>query len=188
MTIDLLRFCAYPGMHEERRSWTEKPFSCGDFSYATNGHIMVRVPRRSDVPEAKVKGRWDVPFRLDLRSGMQFVPLRFDLPEAPQTGRCPDCAGDGRFDNGMLEFECELCRGKGWIDSEAWMSTDIGVASFNLSYVRRMAELPGICVALPHLSDQWREPLQFTFDGGIGSLMPLTARWPEHVEVCSLVS
>lgn len=43
--IDLSHFC----YTEDDRHNLKRPWSRGDFSYATNGHIMVRVPRRQDL-------------------------------------------------------------------------------------------------------------------------------------------
>ncbi|MCG6204173.1 hypothetical protein LPW26_05970 [Rhodopseudomonas sp. HC1] len=183
MDIDLKRFCAYPGMHEVHRRWTETPFSCGAFSYATNGHIMVRVPRRDDVSEVQVQGKWDAPLRLEGRGALRFVPLHFDLPEAPETGPCLLCDGRGHL-RGCPEFACEFCGGCGWIDQESPISTEIGGGYFRLSYVRRIAELPDVRVAIHDMVNNLCGPLQFNFDGGIGALMPLTGPCAEHVEVC----
>ncbi|MDE1904981.1 MAG: hypothetical protein KGH75_00840 [Rhodospirillales bacterium] len=49
--IDLLRFC-----NPERE--VAEPFSAGAFTYACNGHVMVRVARRAEVPERWVP--WEV--------------------------------------------------------------------------------------------------------------------------------
>lgn len=46
---DLQQFCS----KEQFRFSLHKPFSFGPFSYATDGIMAVRVPRRDDVPEAK---------------------------------------------------------------------------------------------------------------------------------------
>ena len=45
--IDLQQFCS----KDDTRPYICKPFSFGEFSYATNGHIIVRVARRADVEE-----------------------------------------------------------------------------------------------------------------------------------------
>jgi hypothetical protein len=44
--IDLKPFCdkgSFRGL--------EAPFTVGDWTYATDGHICIRVPRRADAPE-----------------------------------------------------------------------------------------------------------------------------------------
>jgi hypothetical protein len=47
MSVDLDLFC-----DPERRNLAV-PFSLNRHTYATNGHIIVRVPRRPDIPENK---------------------------------------------------------------------------------------------------------------------------------------
>ena len=49
MTIDLQPFCG----EDHDRWYLMKPLSFGDYTYATNGHIVIRVTRR-------VKG-WKMP-------------------------------------------------------------------------------------------------------------------------------
>ena len=43
--VDLLLFC-YP-----ERSTLNRPFTQGRYTYATDGAVLIRVPRRADVPE-----------------------------------------------------------------------------------------------------------------------------------------
>lgn len=106
------------------------PFSFGDYSYATNGHILVRVPRLADVPE------WEA---LNEKAARMFDGLDFpalnaalvDIPESPQlapepcpfcsgTGKittCPECEGTGEvgFENDFHCYECDCltCHGSG---------------------------------------------------------------------------
>lgn len=49
MSLDLNQFCD-PTSREPGRDLSV-PFSLNEHTYATNGHICVRVPRRPDVPE-----------------------------------------------------------------------------------------------------------------------------------------
>jgi len=48
MTIDLKLFC---DPNDPVRPWLGQPFSAGAWTYATDGHIAVRVPRLEDVAE-----------------------------------------------------------------------------------------------------------------------------------------
>ena len=50
MKIDLKSFCAYKGM-TPRRKYIESPWSEGDYTYATDGRIIVRIPRDRNIPE-----------------------------------------------------------------------------------------------------------------------------------------
>lgn len=51
MKIDLTPFCASP---EANRWQIESPWSRGKWTYATNGNIVVRIPRDPEVPENKL--------------------------------------------------------------------------------------------------------------------------------------
>jgi len=44
---DLKKYCS----KDETRPYLHEPFSRGEWTYATNGHIAVRVPKLADVPE-----------------------------------------------------------------------------------------------------------------------------------------
>lgn len=107
-----------------------KPFSFGDFTYASNGHLLVRVPRLDDCEE------WE---SLNEQAARMFetvdMPLVLaalvDIPDFPQpepkkcsackgTGKitlCPECEGKGyvEFANDYSEYECdcETCHGHG---------------------------------------------------------------------------
>lgn len=185
MDVDLQAFCAYKG-ERPRHKWLEAPFSFGDFSYATNGAIMVRVARREGIPGIAVQGEWDKP--LADRERFEFVPFLLDLPPAPQIGSCVSCDGSGWI--ASAEDECEACHGRGWIDPELDISVELAGSIFCLSLVRRMAALPDIVIS--PASANFRavcdcDPLQFSFRGGIGALCPLRThydrmmqlRWPK---------
>jgi hypothetical protein len=106
------------------------PFSFGDFTYATNGHILVRVPRRSDVPE------WEA---LNEKTAVLFDEIDYtaanaaltEIPDFPQpepvackickgsgkVSKCPECDGEGEVtvSNDWHDYECECltCHGEG---------------------------------------------------------------------------
>lgn len=90
------------------------PFSWGDYSYATNGHVLVRVRRLSDVPEeldafneraAKLFDDFDMPVVL---------AALVDIPDFPQPDpeKCSVCKGVGKI------TRCPECEGKGYIEFE----------------------------------------------------------------------
>lgn len=120
--VDLKEFCAAG----EWRSYLEQPFSIGEFTYATNGHMALRVPRRADVgsvknaPESiagmfeKVEGK---------EAGARPLP---NIPDVPMSV-CRDCRGGGKVTScrecgGEGELECDLghdhecgdCDGRGF--------------------------------------------------------------------------
>lgn len=106
------------------------PFSLGAFSYATNGHLLVRVPRITDVPEWEALNEkatvlfdaFDMPA---VTAALVSIP-DFQMPEpekcgvcsgAGKTTRCPECDGSGEleFETDYNEYsvECETCHGLG---------------------------------------------------------------------------
>ena len=95
--IDLGQFCC-PDECEPGRDLSV-PFSLNGHTYATNGHICVRVPRRPDIPENKEAPNpenleWDF-------SRMKFGPL----PEGPLREQCRMCDGRGHEHDVAIAFE-----------------------------------------------------------------------------------
>lgn len=86
ITIDMLqRFCA----DDHARATITKPFSFGDYTYATNGHVCIRVPRMAEVtPESDIITRltWDH----EEISGWQEMPYGYLVPPMVL---CPSCRG-----------------------------------------------------------------------------------------------
>jgi hypothetical protein len=89
----LQKFCSTSEVHEQYG--ITQPFSIGVWTYATNGHICIRVPRIPEV-ENKVKASigesaeklfWDAKNRISI---WQELP-EFELKYSP----CPDCGGNG---------------------------------------------------------------------------------------------
>lgn len=99
---DLLPFCS----RERHRSNLSYPFVIGDFTYATNGHVAVRVPGEHGVPATEKAPRSIIGMfeEAEARSFRPFVPV-----EAPQIVRdvCADCRGRG------FTTQCAVCEGEG---------------------------------------------------------------------------
>jgi hypothetical protein len=169
--LDLRPFCGAT----DGRTHFMRPFSIGEFTYATNGHIMVRVPRRPDAPEQTVKFNADDP--LKGHDTIDYVPLSGSLPEIKKED-CIRCADGQIHDCPDCKCTCEDCGGSGKVYPRA--STSIGEANFAVRYVAMMLALPNIQVAAtPGLET----PLLFRFDGGIGAVMPMHGKCDTHVEV-----
>jgi len=166
---DLQRFCAV----KERQSIAQ-PWSRGDYTYATNGRILVRLPRHADVPEnadaPNVEKIWPNP------PATVFFPIAaVELPKAT-FNECERCEGRGyEHDCPDCRCECEKCRGAGDISSDTHTSLAIGGVHFCLLYVRPWLTLPEISVAVPVPP---AGPLEFRFEGGDGLLMPLKGNAP----------
>lgn len=176
--IDLKPFCGT----DVYRSYLHQPFSQGDFTYATNGHICMRVPRREDAPEQdKVN-----PSAMPWDKAQDFAPLpMLTLPEKSTDIReCDECYDGYEHDCPDCECICEACHGTNQIDfdSDEKMSVDLFGIPFALRYVRLLMTLPGVQISLVQMPTfDAAKGLAFRFEGGDGLLMPLRERYKEHI-------
>lgn len=177
--IDLKPFCGT----EETRPYLMQPFSRGEFTYATNGHICVRVPRRDDAPEQE---RPDVS-KLCFEPAAPFEPASiYPLPPV-EFEDCEACDGRGAVhDCPACQCVCEWCSGKGECSTDAGISASILGHAFNLKYVRMLFALPELIVAMcePCGAKGWGRiaPLAFRFDGGEGLLMSMSRPFAQHID------
>ena len=127
MSIDLQRFCA---SELDLRTYLRTPWLFGEWVYATNGHMAVRVPAadRPDITVTPEKApNAAVLFERAFECDGGFLPMPV-VPAAPKcmecdgTGKvraikCPDCE-DGDFRRGSYTYECQNCLGSpagaGW--------------------------------------------------------------------------
>lgn len=129
---DLNTFCQTDGSPAIATPWTE-----GGWTYASDGHMLLRVPRRDDVPE-----RIEAPKVFGTSLGAAFrkdpgewagVPA-LDITSEPcgvckGTGKqyiCPECEGEGEVTpttewNEYPEQTCETCGGKGQLSKDTWL-------------------------------------------------------------------
>lgn len=133
-TIDLLRYCAKKG--HDPRDYLYAPWIEGDWAYATNGHLIVRVPREA-CPDAgprtdrHPKGAHLFEKYIDKIAGEFVVMPPQPKPDTCGVCRgtgvvfanpCPDCK-DGEFDHGDHTYECKNCEyspaGPGYIGSDS---------------------------------------------------------------------
>lgn len=148
---DLSHFC----YTEDDRPHLKRPWSRGDFTYATNGHVLVRVPRRADTPDndaaPDVEGR--------ILSKLSFDDLRpVAIPRLPPL-RFIQIEADGLLSVPYSALNSECVRFAG--------------ALFNLRYVHLLCWLPGLIVG--PAADVF-SPTPFGFaGGGLGCLMPMRA-------------
>lgn len=100
MTIDLNKFCG----KEACRSYLTVPWSAGEYSHATNGHIAVRIPRRPEFEECS-----NAPNIAKIYDEAGPVGRLSPLPNfiAPDPSPCPDCKGSGFI------LPCVECDGTG---------------------------------------------------------------------------
>lgn len=173
------------------------PWSRGEWSYATDCKMVIRIPRLNEFPDrAANDGASVTGDELALApAGPMWYAVPANLPAAP--GPCPKCHGvpevkceacDG---DGEVEWEfeydgrtydsvedCPVCDGAGTIECTECGGTgkgdepavEVGPALIHPRYLRLMARLPG-CRLAP--VDDWG-PVVFEFDGGgRGAVMPV---------------
>jgi hypothetical protein len=130
--IDLQPFCGKCDI----RSYLNAPLSLDNYTYASNGHLLIRVDRRSDTPAPdNLPEKIADTFRALPEQALQkrgtetgtlrladFEPELTDCNECEGTGLtyvCPECQGDGEvFTQGDFydyEAECKVCEGSGTI-------------------------------------------------------------------------
>jgi hypothetical protein len=172
MDIDLQPFCG----GEFANPQLEKPFSCGAFTYATDGVVMIRVPRRNDTTDGgPIVDRVLPDFEAALRT-RTFGPIpEFQTKTGKPQQACTACGG-GRV------LECTECDGSGIDPFSAEIPVSIArfeTHEFNRRYIDLIAALPSVAVAFGDLEAEYptydmRTALIFRFDGGSGALMPMT--------------
>ncbi|MHB1952519.1 MAG: hypothetical protein ACYDDA_14875 [Acidiferrobacteraceae bacterium] len=194
--INLQGFCLITDVFcTENKRYLQSPFTVGAFTYASNGHIAVRVPYQDEYPVVTTS-RIPENFSgapVDLRPFPEDFPdLHDEYPCPPCQGSgkipaCETCRGDGTIECGECGHErdcpdcdgrrnkdgiCERCHGTG--RNERLLIVQVGSARVNASYLRMIRVLPGVRIDARSASDG-STPLAFVFEGGEGRLMPMRA-------------
>lgn len=165
MRIDLTKFCSV----DETRVPLLKPWRDGEFTYASDGRVVLRVAAEpGDVandkaPSAERMAPYFDPFIVD-DLAWQKLP---ELPEA-KFEECDKCDGDKvhECDCGH-QHDCPACEGSGKVEIQDHI--DIGQSRFNYYYLRLIGDLPNLEIAVRGELD----PMLLRFDGGVGVLMPM---------------
>jgi len=126
MTLEeLKKFCG----RDKFRPYLMQPFSRGDHTYATDGNIIIRIPRLEEIGEVKGAPNAEKIFSENFKRADDGT----QVPNAPQadlrrcrtcdrTGKvieCSECDGDGALECDLgHDHECEDCDGNGHIPSE----------------------------------------------------------------------
>lgn len=172
--IDLKLFCG----DNDIRYYLNAPFSEGEFTYATNGHILIRVARRGDVAEvddkSSMKGKCEKLF-----ADNPFVAA-VPIPDIPPMVKadCHCCNGDGAHEykcSGAPPYECGECDGTGKQMDEPgdtpFPHVEVSGIHFAPAYLRLIKTLPNY-----QFSPIEEKASPFKFDGGDGLLMPMRKR------------
>lgn len=168
---DLLNFCI-PGNLK-----IGKPWSRGDKTYVTDGHVILRLDRIEDVEENVLAPDATKLFRDFPAPADGFIPIP-DLPEAEYKG-CDSCDGTGKWAMKGKSIPCDECNGAGKF--EIFKRLDIGGTLFQVALLRRIKEnLPNaeLCVnkAGTNIWIHTTNPSWIRFEGGDGLIMPCERR------------
>lgn len=170
---DLQRFCS----RDHRRPNLHAPFSRGDFTYASDGVVIVRVARLADVAEiSTAPAAESLPFA-DANAAFTKAPTTIELPAVKEL-ECECCSGRGsQHDCPQCTCECEECGGHGQVLET--VTVGIGPANFSAKHLKRILVLPNLQLGPLSFSD----PVPFRFDGGDGLIMPVRGKHRHHVDV-----
>jgi hypothetical protein len=166
---ELMPFCGAGTLSLAIHSRSNNPWSRGDHTFATNGHIIVRVPRLEGIEENDAAP--DVSKALEHGEAKEWFPLS-EIKIPKYSGFvCPECDGSGKEDDECEKCghqkNCEGCGGTGKIDRITPVA--VGEVSFQAKYLALIKNLPNCRIAPSGPETQ----AQFIFDGGDGSLMPM---------------
>lgn len=172
--IDLQQFCS----KDDVRLYLMKPWRRGPFTYATNGHIIVRVDAvDGDEEEPRAPDAAEIFFSQQSDSALVFAPLRVNLPPITTDNACETCGGAGHwkdctFQGTDIFMDCRDCGGNGTIEKQ--VSVSIAGVHFSARYIAQIGALPG-AEFLSNPADAII-PCPFRFAGGTGLLMPMRGR------------
>ena len=111
MDIETLKlFCC---TDSEKESLSE-PYSSGDFTFATNGHVQIRVPRLQEVPESEIAPKITITENDPVGKHYLKEPVEWVAVPAVtvEPTLCTSCGGTGKA------VVCPECDGNGWIGTE----------------------------------------------------------------------
>jgi hypothetical protein len=170
--IDLEKFCSTNLF----RPVIAKPFTVGEWTYATNGHICVRVPTIAEWPGPENYIKAPELFAEPISEFRPLPKIRFPSPD--EDNECESCDGRGtEHDCPDCDCICEQCNSTGKVPPYSNISIEIGNAIYAGKYIHLMQSLPGVEIGPTHE----RDPMRFRFAGGEGCLMPRFRRADIHI-------
>jgi hypothetical protein len=176
---DLHPFCLDIPDDAGRHGRLERPWSSGEYTYATNGWVIVKVPRlaeveaRDGVPkDAEIERCWGM-----TRTQKQFrtLPAGLKLPadDEPETQDCWLCHGSGIGLHPCPHCKCQCphCEGTGAV-AVAKFNEPIKIFGtlFSPKLIKTLMGLPDLQFSA---KPPKRKPARFTFTGGEGLIMPM---------------
>lgn len=167
--IDLKLFC---DTTTRRTVNLSVPSSFEDWTFASNGHVLIRVKRVPEWPDGE-PGIWRR--ALEWMSGPIDTAETFALPKIdwPKTEKdeCDDCRGTGDCcDCPNCEAVCESCEGSGWTYGDPPVADFGNGVLVSSDHIKLVAPLPSVRItATPNANGH----IRFVFDGGEGLIMPM---------------
>jgi hypothetical protein len=170
--IDLMKFCAPDSIHRA----IQCPFSLGDWTYSTDGHILVRVPRRVAILP-NVDNNFMVRFRRKFLPTFEAVIAERTFAPLPDHEFVPGHPAEPCTDHDP--DECYNCGDTGFAVSKGPDICRYRTHQFDAKYIDLIRGLPGLAVAFgPKAADRWGNrdtdlSLAFRWEGGEGQVMPI---------------
>lgn len=146
MQIDLNKFCDKSG-----KGWMSKPFTQGEYTFATNGFVLIRVPKILGIPEIGKEHKINQVF-LEVfdKSPEMFYPIG-DLGQKNDCNKCdgkgfhytcPECDGTGYASayNDFSEYDdlvCQTCGGDGNISETEFRKINLARNHFQTKRCRQ---------------------------------------------------
>lgn len=175
MEIDLSAFC----YREDDRYFLKQPWTRGDFTYATDGRIMIRTPARADIidiPSAPNINPEDFPFRHSEIPSSEWLAIPEVLPPSERI-TCTCCKGKAvRYRHGdeTTQVRCSECDGKGFYLSAVgvyFRKIDRIPVKLSEIYLAILQKLP--CIRIAPFAQAATEPCPFMASEALGYLMPM---------------
>jgi len=115
---DLQSFCSEA---DDIRWFLCKPWSAGEYTYASNGHIIIRVARLPDVPE-QPKAPDAAKMFAKIAPASNWMPVPPATRPAPVM--CPECDGTGIIEGEGPDDDSEDCE---WCNHTGEVTPRIGI-------------------------------------------------------------
>ena len=130
---DLKQFCAD---REDPRPYLRQPWTRDGYTWATNGHIIIRVPVIDGIPDCP-NSRDGVLLFSQQKEPIDWIPV--PAVEPTKTEDCENCDGTGTHECSCgTEHDCGECDGMGKVESKP-QAIKVGNAFFADHYLRLIA-------------------------------------------------
>ena len=191
--IDLRIFCN----HDDRREALKSPFSDEKFTYATDGHICIRVPRIAEIPESEGGVSLLKYLKFDHSEMTDWKPLSVEIPDVKRVScksckgsgkviTCQDCDGDGEVEytydslSGKTydaDMECPVCDGRGKLNGDGDHCEDCAGQGYHIEPVPVKLEI-GLSIS-NHLLQRVKDlpGIMIAVQGRIDDMPPVRFRF-----------